>query len=67
MPFVSPEAYKAVVGEVIPELAGLLPDDVFHQFYFRADLPDGSFWGFGGYAVVRSGCVVHAAITSYDN
>ena len=65
--FDSPEAFQAVVRERLPPLMGLMPGDAFHQVYFHADLPNDTFWGFGGYIVVRAGCIVHADITSYDN
>lgn len=34
---------------------------------FIANLPGNGFWGFSGYVVVRSGCIVHAEITAHDN
>ena len=48
-------------------LSGTLPTDQARQFYFRSELPGGSFWGFSGYVLERSGCIVHAKVNSRDN
>lgn len=66
-PFVSAEAYQAALREELPLLDGVQAGDVFHQFHFRSELPGNGFWGFSGYVVVRSGCIVHADITAHDN
>ncbi|HEY1136132.1 MAG TPA: hypothetical protein VGE64_01435 [Xanthomonadaceae bacterium] len=66
-PFDTPQAYSAATNETLPPLRGLMPGDVFRQFQLSAQLPDGSFWGFGGYVIERDGCIVHAEVTSHDN
>ena len=48
-------------------LSGTLPSDQARRFYFRSELPGGSFWGFSGYVLGRRGCIVHAKVTSRDN
>lgn len=66
-PFDSVEAYRENAGEPLPRLVGVLSGDAFYRLQFRSELPDGSFWSFDGYAVVRTGCVIHMGITQYDN
>ena len=48
-------------------LSGTFPTDQARRFYFRSELPGGSFWGFSGYVLERRGCIVHVKITSRDN
>jgi len=51
----------------LASLHGVADSDRLYEFFFRADLPSGSFWGFNGYVVVRASCVIHAAIIGTDN
>ncbi len=66
-PFDGPRDYHAATSETLPPLHGLKPGDGFHQFQRSVELPDGGFWGFGGFIVERAGCIVHAEVTSHDN
>lgn len=65
--FLDVKEFQVASKEDLSKLVGLLDGDSFHQVLFRADLPDGTFWGFGGFVVVREGCVIHAEISSHYN
>jgi len=49
------------------KLHGVEGSDAVHEFYFRSDLSDDRFWGFGGFLISRDGCVIHTRVTTIDN
>ena len=51
----------------VQALRGIEDSDGIHEFYFSSELPNGSFWGFGGYLISRGACVIHAKVTAIDN
>lgn len=66
------EPYPAGVPDVVQRFAlsmlrGVEGSDAVHEFYFRSDLSDERFWGFGGYLISRDGCVLHTRVTTIDN
>lgn len=63
----SPEAYRAPDRSYIKFADGIRDDDLIHSFYCSSQSETGRYWGFGGYVVVRDGCIVHADIDGYDN
>jgi hypothetical protein len=63
----SPRAYEAAHQTSLESLRGLVATDRLHEFYYRADLVGGGFWGFAGYLVVRGGCIAHVQVAAHDN
>jgi hypothetical protein len=63
----SPQGYEAAHQTSLKSLRGLVAADHLHEFYYRADLPSGGFWGFGGYLVARGACIAHVQMTTHDN
>ena len=58
---------EAIQRFSLSALRGIAGTDQVHEFYFSSELPDGSFWGFGGFLVARGVCVIHVKITNIDN
>ena len=59
--------YETLHRDSLPSMSGIADSDHVHSFYFRSELPGGTFWGFGGYLVARGDCVIHAKVTTHDN
>lgn len=53
----------------LPELlhVELDTEDELYSFQFSTDPDSADFWGFSGYLVGRSGCIVHVGALGYDN
>lgn len=47
--------------------AGLAAEDRVHRFLFSTDPDAPGYWGFSGVLVARGDCILHAAVTGYDN
>lgn len=61
------EAFEKAYATTIPFKRDLVPVDRIHSFSFRSEPAGMPYWGFDGYLVARSGCVIYAEITNYDN
>jgi hypothetical protein len=62
----SPREIEAFHPGTLP-IPGIQASDRFYSFYSRSELSSGTFWAFGGYALVRGSCIIHAVVDTYDN
>ena len=63
----SPSQYEAVHRESLSYLLGLEQSDTLYPFYFHKDLLGGTFFGIGGFFLVRGDCIIHVQPTVFDN
>ena len=63
----SPSQYEAVHRESLRYLLGLEQSDTLYPFHFRKDLPSDTFFGIGGFFLVRDDCIIHVQPTLFDN